>query len=67
MTSAITREGIDRLLAAIAESLVATPPPPGAAVPFHERHHDAIDEALAAIAAGEVSLALGALQAVLSS
>jgi tRNA modification GTPase len=51
-TSAITADGIDKLVAAIAARLVPDVPPPGAAVPFTPRQVDSLQRALDA-AAGE--------------
>src|SRR6185312_6827882 len=36
--SAERGDGVERLISAIAHNLVPTPPPPGSAVPFRERH-----------------------------
>jgi tRNA modification GTPase len=47
LTSAITGEGLDELLAAMAARLVPAAPPPGAAVPFTRRQVDHLERAAA--------------------
>lgn len=44
VTSATLGNGIDQLVAAIAEALVPDPPPPGAAVPFASRHFELLEQ-----------------------
>ncbi len=59
--SALTGQGLDALIAAIAARLVPFPPPPDAAVPFHPRHVAAIRASLEALQAGDPPAAAAAL------
>jgi tRNA modification GTPase len=54
-TSALTGAGIERLLAAIAQRLVANPPAPGEAVPFTIRQVQLLEAALRALDDREVA------------
>jgi tRNA modification GTPase len=65
-TSALTGDGIERLIAALASRLVPDPPPPGAAVPFAGELIARLAEARDAIAAGRRDQAVQCLQALLS-
>ncbi|MCX7427264.1 MAG: 50S ribosome-binding GTPase [Planctomycetia bacterium] len=53
MTSALTGQGIEALLDAIADRLVPRPPPPGAAVPFTSEQIEGLRLAAAALADGD--------------
>lgn len=66
-TSALTREGIEGLLAAIAKRIVPDPPSAGDAVPFAQHHREQIDAALAAIEAGDAPRAACALQRLVAT
>jgi tRNA modification GTPase len=61
-TSAVTGQGIEDLIAAIAEALVPHVPAPGAAVPFTAEQLAALESALAAVAAHDAAAGLAALQ-----
>jgi tRNA modification GTPase len=52
-TSAVTGEGIDRLLVAITKSLVPDPPPENAPVPFMPKHRTIISQAMEFARAGD--------------
>ncbi len=64
--SALTGEGITELVAAISQSLVAMPPPAGAAVPFNERHERLLRLARQAIEEDKPAAAKSALLSLLS-
>ncbi|HEY3393252.1 MAG TPA: GTPase [Lacipirellulaceae bacterium] len=66
-TSATTGEGIEDLIAAIAEALVPHAPAPGAAVPFTAEQVAALESALAAVAAHDAARGLAALQPLITS
>lgn len=66
-TSAVTREGVDELLAAIARCLIPNPPPRGTAVPFQAHQCDAIEASLASIRAGDAATAARAVQHLLTT
>jgi tRNA modification GTPase len=66
-TSAKTGEGIESLLNAIIRTLVPHQPVPGVAVPFTHSQRAALDCARSALAAGDVAVAHGHLQALLSA
>ena len=61
LTSAVTGEGLERLLALLADRLVPAPPPPGAAVPFTRSQFLDIEAALDSICRGDVAGAAGVL------
>ena len=63
-TSAVSGEGIDRLVAAIAERLVPDIPPAGAAVPFDRRQVDLIHKTLDAVRTGRSATALALLRSL---
>ncbi len=63
--SALSGEGIDRLLAAIVERLVLLPPLPGAAVPFSDNQIAALTAARAALTKTSFMEAADALQNVM--
>ncbi|MFV2069274.1 MAG: GTPase, partial [Pirellulales bacterium] len=63
-TSAISGEGINRLVAAIAERLVPNVPPVGAAVPFDRRQVDLLHQTLDAVRMGRPAAALTILQSL---
>ncbi|MEM6799677.1 MAG: GTPase [Planctomycetota bacterium] len=64
--SALTGAGIADLVAAIGAALVPDPPPPGAAVPFIDRHATLIARAHKAITGGRAEAAVAALEALLA-
>ena len=65
MTSAITGEGVDELIAAIGRQLVPEAIPAGAAVPFTEAQQAALEEAHAALVAGHPAAAHEVLRRLL--
>jgi len=65
LASALTGEGIERLVRAIAQRLVPAPPPPGAAVPFADDQIAGLRDALAAISRRDSPAALAALAGLL--
>jgi tRNA modification GTPase len=64
--SAKTGQGIDHLVQAIAQHLVPSPPPRGAAVPFTDRQILALQHALDSLDRGDTSAAQQALQSLLN-
>lgn len=56
--SARTGQGLDRLLTAIASSLVPEPPPPGAAIPFRPEQVACFEQVAAALTASDVKAAV---------
>lgn len=66
-TSAVTGEGIAELAAAIERSLVPAPPEPGAAVPFIQRHIEALGVARSAIERHHADPAREALHSLLAN
>ncbi|HVW37532.1 MAG TPA: hypothetical protein VHB99_09505, partial [Pirellulales bacterium] len=64
-TSALTSSGIDELIQALIVRLVPAPPAPGAAVPFHESHFQAITLASESLARGDRQAAAAILRSVL--
>jgi tRNA modification GTPase len=52
-TSAVTGAGVQELIGELAARLVPEPPPPGTAVPFSERHVDAVRRCISLLDAGE--------------
>ena len=65
LTSALTGEGMEPLVRAIAERLAPDPPPPGAAVPFDDDQIAHLQEALARISRHDSPAALAALEGLL--
>jgi tRNA modification GTPase len=63
-SSAISGEGVQRLVRTLAERLVPEPPPPGAAVPFTADHIDRLRSAAEALARGDVVGAQDALSGI---
>ncbi|HEV3122896.1 MAG TPA: GTPase [Isosphaeraceae bacterium] len=61
IVSAERGDGIDLLAKAIAQRLVPAPPPPGAAVPFRDRHVRLLCQAQEQLAAGRVEAARQAM------
>jgi tRNA modification GTPase len=64
--SAERGDGVDSLIQKLAQRLVPTPPPPGAAVPFRPAHYRRIDRACAALCADDPTTALRHLSALLN-
>jgi tRNA modification GTPase len=66
MVSAERGDGIQGLITVLAERLVPTPPPPGAAVPFRPAHSRRIERAYEALENGDQATALRHLAALLT-
>ncbi len=64
-TCAVDQRGIAQLLEAIVCSLVPAEPSEGAAIPFRAQHVEQLQQALQAIAQGQLSVAQAALQDML--
>jgi tRNA modification GTPase len=62
--SAVTGEGIERLMSAIARRLVPDPPQRGEAVPFAERQIALLREALDSLRGGDAAAAVARLHAL---
>ena len=65
-TSAVTGQGIGELIAAIGRTLVPRAPAAGMAVPFNARHFEQLEVARQAIGERNASVAITALQSLLS-
>jgi tRNA modification GTPase len=62
LTSALSGEGVQALVAAIAQRLVPAPPPPGAAVPFTEAQIETLQSAADALREGDADRAVSILE-----
>jgi tRNA modification GTPase len=66
LTSALTGEGVQTLVSAIAQRLVPSPPPSGAAVPFTDEQIETLQSAAGALAGGDADAVVSNLAAGLS-
>jgi tRNA modification GTPase len=66
-TSAVTGEGVNELIAAIADTLVPCAPAPGTAVPFTAEQIASLEAAQIAVTAHDVAASLAALRPLVAS